>query len=142
MNKVNGKRLIGAGFALLTLAATMGLSSCATSTAIVITFSTPAGALPDATIGTAYYTTIAAEGVTGPPTGVYTYSIDSGSLPSGITLTTKNTTGVNTTSVAVISGTDSNANDNGKTFTITVKAVDSLKPPTVGISGAYTITVN
>ncbi len=142
MMKVYGKRLIGAGFALLALAATLGLSSCASTTPIEIDFKTPAGPLATATIGHAYYATVVADGVTGPPTGVYTYSLDSGSLPSGITLTTKNTTGTNSTSVAVISGTDTNANDNGKTFTFTVKAVDMLTPPTVGISGMYTITVN
>lgn len=142
MKKVYGKRLIGAGFALLALAATMGLSSCATSSKITISFTTPAGPLATATIGHAYYATVVAAGVTGPPTGVYTFSLDSGSLPSGITLTTKNTTGTNSTSFAVISGTDTNANDNGKTFTFTVKAIDTLTPPTVGISGLYTITVN
>ena len=142
MNNVNGKRLIGAGFALLALAATMGLTSCATTTAFVINFTTPAGPLPNATVGVPYYTTVAASGVTGPPTGVYTYSLDSGSLPFGMALTTVNTTGVNSTSVAVISGTDVRVGDHGKTYTFTVKAVDTLKPPTIGISGEYTITIN
>jgi hypothetical protein len=142
MNKINGKRLIGAGFALLALAATMGFTSCASSTPFEINFINPPGALPNATVGAAYYTQVAADGVTGPPTGVYTYSIDSGSLPSGITLATVNTTGVNSTSIAAISGTDTRPGDHGKTFTFTVKAVDTLKVPNVGISGEYTITVN
>jgi hypothetical protein len=144
MNTVNGKRLIGAGFGLVVLAATMGLTSCASSSAIKVGFVTlgGSGALPDATIGKPYTTDISATGVTGPPTGVYTYALNSGSLPNGITLQTVNTLGVNDTSVAVISGTDTTAADNGKTFSFTVSATDSEKPAHVGISGTYTITVN
>jgi Putative Ig domain len=142
MNKVNGKRLIVAGFALIALAATMGLTSCASSSPITVTFTTPAGALPEAGVGHAYSTTVSADGSTGPPTGVYTYALNSGTLPHGLTLTSANTLGTNDTSVGLISGTDTTAADNGKTFTFTISATDSETPAHVGISGTYTITVN
>jgi hypothetical protein len=142
MNKVNGKRLIVASFALIALAATMGLTSCASSTPIAVTFSTPAGALPEAAVGHAYTTAVSADGPTGPPVGIYTYALNSGTLPHGLAVTSLNTQGTNDTSVALISGTDTTGADSGKTFTFTLSATDSDTPAHVGISGTYTITVN
>lgn len=140
MTRVN--RLIGAALGLMMLAGTMVLTSCASSSTITVNFVTAGGALPDAIVGTAYSTNVYADGVSGPPTGVYTYALNSGSLPSGMALTTVNTLGVNDTSAGVISGKDTNALDHGKTFTFTLSATDGEKPSHVGISPSYTITVN
>src|SRR5271166_672801 len=135
MNKVNGKRMIGVSLSLVTLAATMLFTSCASQLPVTVTFVTlgGSGALPNVTVGHAYTTTIQADGTSGPPTGVYTYTIDSGTLPLGMTPTTVNTIGVNDTSVLVITGTDHAAGDSGKTFSFTVKAVDTETPAHSGI---------
>ena len=75
------------------------LVGCGTNGSITITTTT----LPAATIGTAYSQTLAATGGTTP----YTWSVTSGTLPSGITLSTS----------GVISGTPTSA---GSTFTVSV----------------------
>ncbi len=137
------KRLTGVVVVLLLLAGTMLLSSCGTSAPISINFSTTSP-LPAATAGVKYSTQIRAFGVTGPPTGVYNFTLISGSFPGynagangTLQFATVNTTGVNDTSVAVISGTPAHSG----TYTFTVQATDSLKKPTVA-SAEYTLTVN
>jgi hypothetical protein len=67
--------------------------------------------LPDAHIGAAYSATLTASGGTGP----YTFSIVSGSLPSGLSLNA---------STGVISGTP--AYGAGGNFTLTIQVTDSL----------------
>lgn len=138
------KRIAGSTVALLLLVGAFLLSSCGTSAPIRVTFLTNS-ALPAATAGVKYSTTIEADGVTGPPTGVYQYSILSGNFPGvgatpsngTLTFATENIIGTNSTSVALISGTPTRSG----TYTFTVQATDSLKPPTVG-SAQYILTVN
>ncbi len=138
------QRFAGSTVALLLLSGAFLLSSCGTSAPIRVTFLTNSP-LPAATAGVKYTTSIQADGVTGPPTGVYQYSIVSGTFPGvGVTpsngtlaFATSNTVGTNDSSMAVITGTPTRA----ATYTFTVQAQDSLKPPTTG-SAQYTLTVN
>ncbi len=76
---------------------------------VAVTLSVTTTSLPNAAIGTAYTTTLAAEG--GQPS--YSWSITSGSLPAGLTLNA---------STGAISGTPAN---NGTSSNITVKVQDS-----------------
>jgi hypothetical protein len=134
MKMVNKKWLIGTGFAVLALVATMGFTSCASSSPITIFFTT-ASSLPNAIVGQNYSQSIQADGVTGPPTGTYTYTISAGSFPGlgagangTLAFTTVNATDKsgNTTSYVLLSGKPAFA----ETYTFTVKAQDILKPPT------------
>jgi Putative Ig domain len=77
--------------------------------AVVITLSVTTSSLPNAAIGTGYNATLAAEGGQPP----YTWSISSGSLPAGLSLTP---------STGAITGTPAN---NATSSNITVKVVDS-----------------
>lgn len=132
-----GKRISGLAVALLLLAGAMLISSCGTSSPITITFSTPSP-LPDATVGVNYSTTIRADGVTGPPTGYYTWTLTSGSVPPGLQFLPQKGGSIdtNTISYVLISGTPTHAG----TYTFTVEAQDSLTPPTKQ-SQQYTLTV-
>jgi phospholipase C len=79
--------------------------------------------LPVATDNTAYSTTLSATGGTAP----YSWTVSSGALPSGLTLS----------SAGVISGTPTTAGS----FTFTAKATDSSSPPKA-FSDTYTMQVN
>jgi hypothetical protein len=137
MNKVNGKRLIEMGFALFALAATMGFTSCASSSPITVNFVTPSP-LPAATIGVEYSQNIQATGVTGPPTGTYTYTY-TGTLPPGLSFVSHSVPGSsnNSVSYAIISGHPTHIG----TYNFTLTATDTDKPAHVG-SAPYAITVN
>ena len=87
-------------------------------------FSTPSGTLGTQYETTSFSTTIAATGDSG-----ITYSIQSGSLPSGITLNSAN---------GLISGTLATLN-NSTTYTFTVRATDAEKQDT---DRTFSITVN
>jgi hypothetical protein len=131
------KRLTGVTVMLLLLAGTMLLSSCATDAPITINFTTPSP-LPDASIGQKYSTDIRAFGVTGPPTGYYTWTLASGTLPPGLQLLPQVGGSINTNTISylLIAGTPTHTG----TYTFTVEATDSLKPPTKQTQ-QYAITV-
>jgi hypothetical protein len=95
-----------------------------TVNAPTITFS-PGLTLPATSVGAVYSQTITASGATAP----YTYSLASGALPAGVTLS----------SAGVLSGIPSAAG----TFTFTVSATDSSTGtgPFTGTSGTYSLTV-
>jgi uncharacterized protein YhjY with autotransporter beta-barrel domain len=85
--------------------------------------------LPNGTVGASYSQSVTASGGTGP----YTYSVSSGSLPTGLSLNT---------STGAITGTPSA----GGTYTFTIHAVDSInnfgsRSYTVNI-GTVSLTVN
>jgi hypothetical protein len=97
------------------------------STVLSLTINSPAlvittTAVPTATQGVAYSTTLAASGGTPP----YTWSVTAGALPSGLTLAS---------STGVISG---SATVNG-TFSFTVQVVDSK---TQNASAVFNLTIN
>jgi hypothetical protein len=139
-----GKRLIGSALAFFVLAGMSLLNGCGTSAPITITFVTPSP-LPSATAGMNYTTSIHATGLTGPPTGVYQFSIVAGQFPGfngtpangTLKIATVNTLGTNDKSDAVISGTPTRPG----TYTFIIQATDSLNPPTVA-TAQYTLTVN
>lgn len=94
----------------------------------VLTFSTPAaGALPGATVGAAYSQTFTATGGTAP----YTWTVNAGSLPAGLSLTTSNNNGV-------ISGTPTAA---GTFSNITVTATDSASPTPATVNRTFSLVV-
>ncbi|WP_296599920.1 putative Ig domain-containing protein [Phenylobacterium sp.] len=80
------------------------------------------GALPSATLGQSYSTTITASGIN----GTASYSLNSGSLPTGLSLS----------SSGVLSGTPTGAGS----YTFTILAQDTAGD--TGVSPAYTITVS
>ncbi len=85
------------------------------------------GSLPGGTVGVPYTASLAATGGVLP----YTWSVNSGTLPDGLALTT------NPDSTATISGTPT-------TFglsTFTVQVADSETPPATGISAQLSITI-
>ena len=93
----------------------------------IITITLAPDALPDGIPCTSYDQTITASGGTAP----YSFSVSSGSLPPGLSLSP----------AGVISGSpEIAANGNGKGYTFTVQATDSSATPTSG-SQAYTLNV-
>src|SRR6202042_2033049 len=80
--------------------------------------------LPAAAVGTAYSSTITASGGTSP----YTFAKTSGTLPTGLTLST----------AGVLSGTPSA----GGTFNFTITATDSATPTHNTGSQVYSVTVS
>ena len=131
------KRLTGVMVALLLLTGTIMLSGCGTGSPIEIKFIT-ASPLPDANLGVKYSADIRATGVTGPPTGYYTWSMTGGSLPPGLQLQPQVGGSINTNTISylIIAGTPTHTG----TYTFTIEAVDSLVPPTKQ-SQQYSITV-
>ena len=87
---------------------------------------TPAS-LPGGTVGIPYTASLAATGGVLP----YTWSVNSGTLPDGLALTT------NPDSTATISGTPTTLG----LSTFTVQVADSETPPATGISGPLTIAI-
>jgi prepilin-type N-terminal cleavage/methylation domain-containing protein len=79
---------------------------------------------PNGTAGTAYSQTLSVSGGTAP----YTWSLNAGSLPAGLTLS----------SGGVISGTPSTA----ATSNFTIRVVDSASPTHNGLNQALSITIN
>jgi len=150
MKPATRKLLMRAVFILIVSLVPFTLAGCGTDSPRIITFVTPS-TLPNLTIGVPYSHSIWAHGVTGPPTGIYTYSLiptnfaeplPGGLAPAGaMTFKTVNSVGVNDSSVATITGTDITQGDRGKTFTFWVKAVDS-ETPSHSAMQVYTITVN
>src|ERR1022692_1689921 len=82
--------------------------------------------LPGGTVGTAYLATLSATGGVLP----YTWSVSSGLLPAGLTLTT------NPDSTATISGTPTLLG----TSTFTIQVADAETPPATGNSGSLSIS--
>lgn len=80
--------------------------------------------LPNGDVGTAYSQTLTAIGGTGP----YTFAVSSGTLPTGLTLSS---------SLGTITGTPSTTT--GSPFSFTVQATDSLSATG---TQAYTVTIN
>ena len=83
--------------------------------------------LPGGTVGTAYLATLSATGGVLP----YTWSVSSGLLPAGLTLTT------NPDSTATISGTPTLLG----TSTFTIQVADAETPPATGNSGSLSISI-
>jgi len=146
-----GKLLVRSLFILIVSVVPVFLSGCGTDSARLITFVTPS-ALPNLTVGVPYASSVRAHGVTGPPTGVYTYTLlvdnnaqevlPGGVVPAGtMTFKTVNTIGTNDSSIATITGTDLVQGDKGKTFSFWVKAVDTETPAHTAMA-KFTITVN
>ncbi|WP_395751928.1 putative Ig domain-containing protein [Prosthecobacter sp.] len=87
-----------------------------------LSLSPGATAIPDAYVGTAFSQTISASG----GTGSYTYAVTSGSMPSGLSLSTS----------GVISGTPTGSNGSGSS--VTIRATDSTG---CQVSLAYNVQV-
>lgn len=83
--------------------------------------------LPGGTVGTAYLATLTATGGVLP----YTWSVSSGTLPAGLTLTT------NSDSTATISGTPTLLG----TSTFNIQVADAETPPATGNSGSLNIYI-
>lgn len=136
--------------ATITLSNTTGSATLGTATAtLTITNDDPVftliasggGTSIAGTSGTSFSTTLSASGGTGP----YTWTLVSGTLPSGATLNSNGTiTGTPTTtgsSTITASATDANGNSDVQTFTITViAAVAFTVTPTRNADGTYTLT--
>ena len=101
--------------------ATKSLSITVTVAVTPVTIST--GSVPSGQVGTAYSTTLAASGGTTP----YSWSISSGALPGGVTLS----------STGTISGTPTASGS----FSFTVKVTDSTTPTAQTAAKSFTITV-
>jgi hypothetical protein len=126
-----------ANTASYTYSVAIGASTTTTTTALSIT---TVSTLPSGTQGTAYRTTLAATGGSAP----YTWSVSSGSLPGGITLTASTgvlsgtpTAGGSSTFIGVV--TDATGGAYAKSFTISIATspltLDSSLPQgTVGLS--------
>ncbi len=83
--------------------------------------------LPGGTVGTPYLATLTATGGVLP----YTWSVSSGSLPAGLTLTT------NADSTATISGTPTTLG----TSTFSIQVADAEPPPATGTSGPLSVYI-
>ncbi|MFT4254491.1 MAG: putative Ig domain-containing protein, partial [Caulobacter sp.] len=81
------------------------------------------GSLPSGTVAAAYSQTLSASGGTTP----YVFTVDSGTLPAGLTLTTG----------GVLSGTPTE----GGSFPITIKATDGTTGGTYGGTESYTLVI-
>ncbi len=99
----------------------------ATFTLTIGTLDITTSALPGASQGQAYSTTLAATGGTTP----YTWSLAGGSLPPGLTLS----------SGGVISGTESGTSSNAN-YTFTAQVTDSTTPTAESATQTFTITVS
>ncbi len=119
--------------------------SCATITVTPTTGSTTT--LPTANNGTSYNQTISASG----GTGGYSFSLTSGSLPTGLTLSTggviSGTSSVNGTSTFTVTATDGNSCTGAQQYQITVAtcpaiSLASLTGGTVGTAYAQTATAS
>lgn len=108
-----------------------------------LTISPGPGALPTATVGTAYSQTVSAAGGTAP----YSYAVTTGALPAGITLapngTLSGTSGTGGTFTFQVTATDSSANGGpytaSATYSLTVAApVISIAPATLPNGAAGT----
>ena len=108
-----------------TLTATDGTLTSTVSNLVTVSLALAPAALPGADVGTAYSQTITASGGTSP----YTSSLSSGSLPSGLTLS----------SAGALSGTP--AAGTVGTYTFTVTATDSATGTHNAGSRSYTLYV-
>lgn len=127
-----------------------GSTASATLSLTVVTGSAPTltgATLASGTVGTAYSASIAAAGGTTP----YTYSVISGSLPAGLTLSTTGAiTGTPTatgTASFVVRVTDKNSLTATATFSLTISAANSLSILTASlpagtVGAAYNATIS
>jgi hypothetical protein len=102
--------------------------------------------LPAGTVGVAYNQTISASG----GTGSFTFSVSSGALPAGLSLspTTGAITGTPTSATPAtftITATDSNSATGSRSYTLTVNAAITLNPPSLAsgnLGVAYSNTIS
>ncbi len=114
-----------------------------TTSAAPLVVTTTTGALPDGTVGASYSKTLTAGGGTAP----YTWQLDSGTLPSGLSLNTSTGQISGTPTVAgstsfVIEVTDAAGVTALRTFTTTTTAAPSVNTGAATSVGGTTVTLN
>jgi hypothetical protein len=120
-------------FLVLSLGLCAALTACSTHTPTdIFALNIANSTVPDGVVLSAYTVTLVPSGGVGP----YTWTLDSGNLPGGLTLS----------SGGVISGTppvtDLNSDGTAKKYSFTVRVTDSQTPTAAYQKGSFSITIN